>query len=130
MQDVADLAFGGDGYLYVNSRNASAVLRFDAVTGAFAGRFTSYDRGIDGFSGVFEVAHVIPEPAVMLAAAAGLFLARRRRDKGTGFEVATAGQQQGEPGHGATQDGGTQSEARGFSVDGAGVRSQRPRGTL
>jgi sugar lactone lactonase YvrE len=80
LADVTDLTFGGDGFLYVNSQQASAVLRYRADTGAFVDRFIDYSSVPNGI--IWEIeAIAVPEPQAWVGAAGGvmvLALARPR----------------------------------------------------
>lgn len=79
LQGVTDLTFGDDGFLYINSRNANAILRYSATTGQFVDTFTtySYPSSYDGPGQIDYLA--VPEPsALCLAAVGGALLLRRR----------------------------------------------------
>lgn len=84
LNGAADLDFGGDGLLYVNSPAARSVLRYDAVTGAFHDVFVApaqYESVPGGE--LRQIVYVVPEPAALapLAAAASILALRHR---GTG----------------------------------------------
>jgi DNA-binding beta-propeller fold protein YncE len=57
-----DLAFGPDGNLYVLSRAASSVLRYDGTTGSFIGTFVT---GQTGGTSNFMIFTDVPEPTVV-----------------------------------------------------------------
>jgi len=79
LHDPNDLAFGPDGNLYVSSRTAQQVLRFNAETGQFIDVF-AYGAGMQGASGI--VFAPIPEPgagAMLGLGAAALALNRKPR---------------------------------------------------
>src|SRR5205085_2496394 len=64
-----DFAFGGDGSVYVNSRSAQNVLRYDAATGAFRDVFVAPDQyALAGQGGVFGIVYAVPEPDVSIVA--------------------------------------------------------------
>jgi streptogramin lyase len=81
LMDVTDFTFGGDGFLYVASQKASAVLRYRADTGAFVDRFIDYSSDPDG--AVWEIeAITVPEPGLLIWAVGGvLFLTTTRPQK-------------------------------------------------
>jgi hypothetical protein len=75
--DVTDLTFGGDGYLYVASQKASAVLRYRADSGAFVDKFIDYSSDPDG--AVWEIeAITVPEPGRLMWSVGALFILRTR----------------------------------------------------
>lgn len=78
--DAYDMTFGDDGYLYVNSTQASKILRYDANTGAFADVFTTYTGG--PLFGVSYIAYA-PEPgaACAMGILTGFLLIGRRHDR-------------------------------------------------
>src|SRR4051812_16358831 len=75
-----DLAFGGDGLIYVNSRSNNSVLRYDAASGAFRDVFVTPDQyALAGAGGVFQLAYLVPEPTSCAGLLASALLLRRRR---------------------------------------------------
>jgi hypothetical protein len=77
---VSDLSFGGDGFVYLNDRIGKAVLRYDAVTGAFRDVFIGPEQYATGHLGdLRQIVYVVPEPAVLSVAVAALALLVRRR---------------------------------------------------
>jgi hypothetical protein len=81
LMDVTDLTFGGDGFLYVASQKASAVLRYCADSGAFVDRFIDYSGNPDGV--VWEIeAITVPEPGAMMWSVGGVLAVSFTRSRG------------------------------------------------
>jgi hypothetical protein len=76
--DVTDLTFGDDGFLYLASQKASAVLRYRADSGAFVDKFIDYSSDPDG--AVWEIeAITVPEPSSLIGSVCGMLIAASSR---------------------------------------------------
>lgn len=83
LTDASYITFGDDGLLYVNDRTASAILKFDALTGAPRGTFTDYDAPPGSYMGPWSIAYAdVPEPGgVALWVTAAICVAALRRSR-------------------------------------------------